>query len=93
MHRGRTCTCVIGRNIAHYQVHLLVSPFYLIQVKVLIVYRLAAQCTAQLYSFMTQAGALAKMTTCVGHSLGAHVCGMMSEHLTQKQYKIVGKYS
>ncbi|XP_013178905.1 PREDICTED: lipase member H-A-like [Papilio xuthus] len=52
--------------------------------------RLAAQCTAQLYSLLTQAGALAKMTTCVGHSLGAHVCGMMSEHLTQKQYKIVG---
>ncbi|XP_013142743.1 PREDICTED: hepatic triacylglycerol lipase [Papilio polytes] len=55
--------------------------------------RLAAQCTAQLYSLLTQAGALAKMTTCVGHSLGAHVCGMMSEHLTHKQYKIVGKYS
>ncbi|XP_072939207.1 phospholipase A1-like [Epargyreus clarus] len=52
--------------------------------------RLAAQCTAQLYSHITQAGALAKMITCVGHSLGAHICGMLSKHLTEKQYKIVG---
>lgn len=50
----------------------------------------AAQCTAQLYSSITQAGALAKMITCVGHSLGAHICGMISNHLTEKQYKIVG---
>ncbi|XP_046962245.1 phospholipase A1-like [Vanessa cardui] len=52
--------------------------------------KLAAQCTAQLYSYLTQAGALAKKITCVGHSLGAHVCGMISNHLTEKQYKIVG---
>ncbi|XP_061729918.1 phospholipase A1 isoform X1 [Cydia pomonella] len=52
--------------------------------------RLTAQCTAQLYSYITQAGAMAKMITCVGHSLGAHVCGMASEHLTKKQYKIIG---
>ncbi|XP_041988579.1 phospholipase A1 [Aricia agestis] len=52
--------------------------------------RLAAQCTAQLYSYLTQYGAKAKGITCVGHSLGAHVCGMMSKHLTEKQYKIVG---
>ncbi|KAG6450698.1 hypothetical protein O3G_MSEX006731 [Manduca sexta] len=51
--------------------------------------KLAAQCTAQLYSYITQAGALARKITCVGHSLGAHVCGMMSNHLTEKQYKIV----
>ncbi|CAG9578935.1 unnamed protein product [Danaus chrysippus] len=54
--------------------------------------KLAAQCTAQLYSHLTQAGALARKITCVGHSLGAHVCGMMSNHLTEKQYKIVGEY-
>ncbi|VVD02688.1 unnamed protein product [Leptidea sinapis] len=51
--------------------------------------RLAAQCTAQLYSYLTLNGATAKMITCVGHSLGAHVCGMMSSHLTKKQYKII----
>ncbi|XP_026315284.1 phospholipase A1-like [Hyposmocoma kahamanoa] len=52
--------------------------------------KLAAQCTAQLYSYITKAGALAKMITCVGHSLGAHICGMISNHLTEKQYKIIG---
>lgn len=57
-----------------------------------LILRLAAQCTAQLYSYLTQAGALAKKITCVGHSLGAHVCGMISNHLTEKQYKIIGKY-
>lgn len=55
-------------------------------------YRLAGQCTAQLYSYITRSGGLAKMITCVGHSLGAHVCGMMSNHLTKKQYKIIGQY-
>lgn len=29
--------------------------------------------------------------TCVGHSLGAHICGMVSNHLTTKQHKIIGK--
>ncbi|XP_045529146.1 phospholipase A1 [Pieris brassicae] len=52
--------------------------------------RLAAQCSAQLYSYLTQSGVLAKMITCVGHSLGAHICGMMSGHLTEKQNKIIG---
>ncbi|KAI5636173.1 lipase domain-containing protein [Phthorimaea operculella] len=52
--------------------------------------KLAAQCTAQLYSYITQAGALARKITCVGHSLGAHICGMISNHLTEKQYKIIG---
>ncbi|XP_028167627.1 phospholipase A1 isoform X1 [Ostrinia nubilalis] len=52
--------------------------------------KLTSQCTAQLYSSITLAGGLAKMTTCVGHSLGAHICGMISNHLTEKQYKIVG---
>ncbi|CAH0406874.1 unnamed protein product [Chilo suppressalis] len=54
--------------------------------------KLVSQCTAQLYSVITEAGGLAKKTTCVGHSLGAHICGMISNHLTEKQYKIVGKF-
>ncbi|XP_067009759.1 lipase member H-A-like [Anabrus simplex] len=52
--------------------------------------RLVAQCSAQLYSHLTEHGALAKNTHCVGHSLGAHICGMMSNHLSSKQYKIIG---
>lgn len=53
--------------------------------------RLVAQCTAQLYSFLTASGASAESTTCIGHSLGAHICGMMNNHLTDRMHKIVGK--
>lgn len=53
--------------------------------------RLVAQCTAMLYAFVMENGGDARKTTCVGHSLGAHICGMMSNHLDKKQYKIVGK--
>ncbi|CAA9998673.1 unnamed protein product [Nesidiocoris tenuis] len=52
--------------------------------------RLVAQCTAQFYSFLTSHGATAENTVCVGHSLGAHICGMISNHLTEKIHKIVG---
>ncbi|KAK6636322.1 hypothetical protein RUM43_009981 [Polyplax serrata] len=52
--------------------------------------RLVAQCTAQLYSFLTASGASAESTTCVGHSLGAHICGMMNNYLTKRMHKIVG---
>ncbi|XP_052864484.1 uncharacterized protein LOC128271087 [Anopheles cruzii] len=52
--------------------------------------KLVSQCTAQLYSFLTFAGCTSKQITCVGHSLGAHICGMMSNHLTKKQYRIIG---
>ncbi|XP_044732526.1 lipase member H-A [Chrysoperla carnea] len=52
--------------------------------------RLVSRCSAQLYSYLTHHGALAKKIHCVGHSLGAHICGMMSRHLNAKQYKIIG---
>lgn len=52
--------------------------------------RLVAQCTAQIYAFLTYRGQPNKMITCVGHSLGAHICGMMSNHLSTKQHKIIG---
>ncbi|XP_045475070.1 lipase member H-A [Harmonia axyridis] len=52
--------------------------------------RLIAQCTAKLYAFMMDNGAAAEDTTCVGHSLGAHICGMISNHLNVKQHRIVG---
>uniref|UniRef100_A0A336LN77 CSON008436 protein n=1 Tax=Culicoides sonorensis TaxID=179676 RepID=A0A336LN77_CULSO len=51
--------------------------------------RLVAQCSAQLYSFVTYLGTQSKNIVCVGHSLGAHICGMISNHLTKKQYKII----
>ncbi|PSN33800.1 hypothetical protein C0J52_19495 [Blattella germanica] len=52
--------------------------------------KLVAQCSAKLYSYLTEHGAPAKKITCVGHSLGAHICGMMSHHLTYKMHKIIG---
>lgn len=53
--------------------------------------RLVAQCSAQFYSYLTHSGAAAHSVHCVGHSLGAHICGMMSNHLTDKMHKIIGK--
>ncbi|XP_066146170.1 phospholipase A1 [Euwallacea fornicatus] len=52
--------------------------------------RLVAQCAAKLYAFVMDNGGKAEDSTCVGHSLGAHICGMISNHLTSKQHKIVG---
>ncbi|XP_063922794.1 lipase member H-A isoform X2 [Zophobas morio] len=52
--------------------------------------KLVAQCSAQMYSFIMENGGDARETTCVGHSLGAHVCGMISNYLDVKQHKIVG---
>ncbi|XP_054263932.1 phospholipase A1 1-like [Macrosteles quadrilineatus] len=52
--------------------------------------RLVAQCSAQFYSYLTHSGAPAHTIHCVGHSLGAHICGMMSNHLTEKMHKIIG---
>lgn len=40
---------------------------------------------------LTYAGQFNKQITCVGHSLGAHICGMVTNHLSKKQYKIIGK--
>jgi len=54
--------------------------------------RLVSQCTAQLYAYLTYWGASAYQIHCVGHSLGAHICGMISNHLTERQHKIIGEY-
>ncbi|KAG8311207.1 hypothetical protein J6590_047780 [Homalodisca vitripennis] len=53
--------------------------------------RLVAQCSAQFYSYLTRSGATAQSVHCVGHSLGAHICGMMTNHLSEKMHKIIGK--
>lgn len=52
--------------------------------------RLVAQCAAQFYSHLTYNGASSYLIHCVGHSLGAHICGMMSNHLHRKINKIIG---
>ncbi|CAO1383441.1 unnamed protein product [Diamesa hyperborea] len=52
--------------------------------------KLVSQCTAQLYSYLTYIGSRIQSISCVGHSLGAHICGMMSNHLSKRQHKIIG---
>ena len=52
--------------------------------------RLVSQCAAQFYSYLTNHGVMAKNIVCIGHSLGAHVCGMMTSHLSKKQNRIIG---
>lgn len=52
--------------------------------------KLVAQCTAQLFAHITYKGSSNNLITCVGHSLGAHICGMLKNHLTSRPYKIIG---
>lgn len=49
--------------------------------------------STQMYAYLTYRGSSSEQMTCVGHSLGAHICGMVSNHLTSKQHKIIGKIS
>lgn len=44
----------------------------------------------KVYAFLTQIGHKHTQITCVGHSLGAHICGMVSTHLTRRQHRIIG---
>lgn len=44
----------------------------------------------QMYAYLSHKGSHPKRITCVGHSLGAHICGMMANHLSTKQHKIIG---
>lgn len=43
-----------------------------------------------MYAYLTHKGAHPRRITCVGHSLGAHICGMMGNNLSVKQHKIIG---
>nr|CAI5842140.1 unnamed protein product [Callosobruchus analis] len=52
--------------------------------------RLVGMCTAHLYAYIMNHGGDAELTTCLGHSLGAHICGMASKHLSIKQHRIIG---
>lgn len=66
--------------------------------------RVAARCGAQLLTALSTAGsplggelaplppADTRLATCVGHSLGAHICGMLSRFLPHRLYKVVGKF-
>lgn len=49
-----------------------------------------ARCVAQYFTFLRHSGMLVSRTTCVGHSLGAHLCGLMSNYLDFRIERIIG---
>lgn len=52
--------------------------------------RPVARCLSQTLTTLRNLGMPVARTTCVGHSLGAHVCGLMANYLLFRMYKIVG---
>jgi len=53
--------------------------------------RSVAHCLAESFTFLRNSGLGVKTTTCVGHSLGAHVCGLMSNYLSFRMERIIGR--
>ncbi|RZF36008.1 hypothetical protein LSTR_LSTR005824 [Laodelphax striatellus] len=49
-----------------------------------------ARCLAQMLSFLRDSGVPVMRTACVGHSLGAHVCGLAANYLNFRMHKIIG---
>ncbi|XP_013177338.1 PREDICTED: pancreatic triacylglycerol lipase-like [Papilio xuthus] len=52
--------------------------------------RPAARCVAQALGALRQAGLRPDRLTCVGHSLGAHMCGILANYLTFRLNRIIG---
>ncbi|GLH00079.1 Uncharacterized protein GBIM_06544, partial [Gryllus bimaculatus] len=50
--------------------------------------RTVARCTGRMLSFLRDSGLPVERTTCVGHSLGAHVCGLIAHYLTFRMQRI-----
>ncbi|XP_013142423.1 PREDICTED: uncharacterized protein LOC106106393 [Papilio polytes] len=51
--------------------------------------RPAARCVAQALGALRQAGLRPDRLTCVGHSLGAHMCGILANYLTFRLNRII----
>lgn len=49
-----------------------------------------AKCLAESLTFLRDSGLKIDKTTCVGHSLGAHVCGLISNFLKFRAERIIG---
>lgn len=69
-------------NLAPYPCYLTSMMFTLI----------VSRCTAQLYERIIDSGTTPSNIHCTGHSLGAHICGQMTNYLREKQHKIFGEY-
>ncbi|XP_072938794.1 pancreatic triacylglycerol lipase-like [Epargyreus clarus] len=52
--------------------------------------RPVARCVAEALGSLRQAGLRPDRLTCVGHSLGAHLCGIMANYLTFRMNRIIG---
>lgn len=50
-----------------------------------------AKCLAQSFTFLRNSGMPVQKTTCVGHSLGAHICGLMANYLEFRIERIIGE--
>ncbi|XP_055308490.1 phospholipase A1 VesT1.02-like [Sitodiplosis mosellana] len=48
-----------------------------------------ANCLAQAFTFLRNSGMPVQQTLCVGHSLGAHVCGLMANYLDFRIERII----
>ena len=49
-----------------------------------------AKCVAQYLTFLRKSGMQMQKTTCVGHSLGAHMCGLLANYLEFRIERIIG---
>lgn len=52
--------------------------------------RPVAKCLAVFFDFLRTSGLRVEKTTCVGHSLGAHICGIMANYLQFRIERIIG---
>ncbi|EZA56883.1 Phospholipase A1 member A [Ooceraea biroi] len=52
--------------------------------------RPVARCLAGVFTTLRNLGLPITRTTCIGHSLGAHVCGTMANYLLFRMHKIIG---
>ncbi|CAG4972259.1 unnamed protein product [Parnassius apollo] len=52
--------------------------------------RPVARCTAEALATLRQAGLRPDRLTCVGHSLGAHLCGIIANYLNFRLNRIIG---
>lgn len=49
-----------------------------------------ARCTGDLLTTLRNAGLQTDKMTCVGHSLGAHICGLISQFVVFRIHRIIG---
>lgn len=52
--------------------------------------RAVARCIGDLLMFLRSMGLKTDKMTCVGHSLGAHICGLISKYVLFRIHRIIG---